>query len=243
MRFFGRVPLTTTALTTEEAFQLGQSEASEIYEQVIVPDLQFAVNNLAEVAFDCKNGKHSERVSQTAAKALLGKVYLTMAGFPLYQEGKKAQAANLFKEVIDYADTNSKYWAPDMNAWNNMWIHENDNKYSIFEIQYITAADEGNPMVTLSVPSNPGTEWCGNNLVTGTHLYIEKGLQMHYIELNEDGKSYKDQRTDGTMNTKETVDEEGNISTSTGNTFYVKFFESRVKRAKLGYSDKNSRRL
>lgn len=237
VRFFGRVPLTTTALTTEEAFQLGQSEASEVYEQVIVPDLRFAIDNLAEVAFDCKNGKHSERVTQIAAKALLGKVYLTMAGFPLYQEGKKAQATNLFKEVIDYADTNSKYWAPDMNAWNNMWIHENDNKYSIFEIQYITAADEGNPMVTLSVPSNPGTEWCGNNLVTGTHLYIEKGLQMHYIELNEDGKSYKDQRTDGTMNTKETVDEEGNISTSTGNTFYVKFFESKVKRAKLGYSD------
>ena len=237
VRFFGRVPLTTTALTTEEAFQLGQSEASEVYEQVIVPDLQFAVNNLAEVAFDCKNGKHSERVSQTAAKALLGKVYLTMAGFPLYQESKKTQAASLFKEVIDYANTNSKYWASDMDAWNNMWIHENDNKYSIFEIQYITAADEGNPMVTISVPSNPGTDWCGNNLVTGTHLYIEKGLQMHYIELNEDGKSYKDQRTDGTMNTKETVDEEGNISTSTGNTFYVKFFESRVKRAKLGYSD------
>lgn len=237
VRFFGRVPLTTTALTTEEAFSLGQSEASEVYQQVIVPDLQYAIENLAEVAFDYQNATHTSRVTNIAAKALLGKVYLTMAGFPLNDSSKKSLATSLFKEVIDYAEVNDKYWASDMSEWDRMWIHENDNKYFIFEVQYITASDEGNPMVTLTVPSNPGTEWCGNNLVTGTHLYIERGLQNHFIERDLVTGEYIDQRIDGTMNTRTSKGEDNETYTPTGNTFYVKFFENRLKRAALGYSD------
>lgn len=237
VRFFGRVPLTTTALTTDEAFQLGQSEAVDVYNQVIVPDLQFAVENLADVAFDCQNAVHSERVSKIAAKGLLGKVYLTMAGFPINDSSKKSMATSLFKEVIDYADSNGKFWAQNMDEWNKMWVHENDNKFYIFEVQYISSSGEGNPMVTLSVPSNPGTEWCGNNLVTGTHLYIEKGLQNHYIERDPNTEEYIDQRVGGTMNIRTGKGEDNESYTPIGNTFYVKFFENRLKRAALGYSD------
>ncbi len=239
VRFFENVPLTTTALTTEEAFQLGQSGAKEVYEELIVPDLQYAIDHLAETAFDYqgKNNLHSERVSLIAAKALLGKVYLTMAGFPLNDISKKSLATALFKEVIDEADAKGKYWANNISEWNNMWIHENDNKYFIFEIQYITLSGEGNPMVCLSVPSNPGTVWCGNNLVTGTHLYIEKQLQNHFITKDGQTGEYLDLRIEGTMNTRTGTGEEGESYTPTGNTFYVKFFENRVKRAALGYSD------
>lgn len=237
VRFFGRVPAPVHQLTTNESFELRQSEAKEVYENIIVPDLQYAAENLADAAKDFQNKAHSERVTRIAAEALLGKVYLTMAGFPLKETDKKVLAQELFKKVID--EVGGKYFAPTMNDWNHMWIHENDNKYALFEIQYIAAADQGNPMVTYSVPQNPGTEWCGNNLVTGTHVYIEKDLQKHFIEKDEDG-NYLDQRADGTMNLKETVDEDGNIITSEGNTFYVKYFESIVKCTKLGYSDMNA---
>lgn len=237
VRFFGRVPLALKPLTTDEAFSLGQSESADVYDKCIVPDLQFAINNLAETAFDYQNTVRTERVSQIAAKALLGKVYLTMAGFPLNDTGKKSLAQSLFKEVIDYADANSLFWASDMDTWDRMWIHENDNKYAIFEIQYIIHLGEGNPMVTLSVPSNPGLEWCANNLVTGTHLYVEKGLQTYFIQRDNTLNRYLDLRVDGTINLRETVNEDGSVSVSTGNTFYVKFFESRIKRAKLDYYD------
>ena len=237
VRFFGRVPMATKALTVNEAFELGQSETTELYSQLIVPDLQYAVEHLAENAFDWLNATHPERVTQVAAKALLGKVYLTMAGFPLYETDKKPLATALFKEVLDYADSKGKYWAADMNEWNHMWMHENDNKYYIFEIQYIASAGEGNSMVTLSVPGSLGTEWCTKNLATGTHLYVEKGLQRHYIEKDAITGVYYDQRVDGTLNLKESQTDDGTIVTSTSDTFYVKFFESKVKRAKLGYSD------
>lgn len=236
VRFFGNIPLAEHVLTVEEAFRLGQSPAKDIYEQLIVPDLQYAIENLGETAYDYQGTAHPERVTKVAAKALLGKVYLTMAGFPLNQTDKKAQAVSLFKEVIDYADANGKYWAADMDEWQNMWIHENDNKYFIFEIQYIAEKDEGNPMVTLSVKANPGNDWCSYNLITGTYIYIEKGLQNHYIERGEDN-AYIDKRIYGTMNTRTGTGEDNESYTPTGNTFFVKFFENRFKRADLGYSD------
>lgn len=237
VRFFGRVPAPTHILTTNESFSLGQSEAIDVYNDIIVPDLQYAVENLAENATDYQGKAHNERLTQVAAKGFLGKVYLTMAGFPHNDTAKKPKAQQLFKEVIDYATANNKYWMNDMATWNQCWLHENDNKYAIFEIQYIAESGQGNPMVPLTVPSNPGTEWCGNNLMTGTHLYIERGLQRHFIAKDPKTKKYLDQRANGTLNLKETIGEDGSISTSEGNTFYVKYFESKIKRAKLGVAD------
>ena len=234
VRFFGNIPAATHALTTEEAFSLQQSPAKDIYEQIIVPDLQFAVGNLAETAVDFLGATHSERVTKIAAQALLGKVYLTMAGFPINQ---KAEAATLLKAVIDAAAVNGKYWASTIEDWNHMWIHENDNKFFIFEIQYIAEKNEGNPMVCLSVPSNPGTDWCARSLVTGTHVYIEKGLQNHFIERNDTTNEYIDRRIGGTMNIRTSKGEDNEDFTPTGNTFYVKFFENKLKRAELGYTD------
>ena len=237
VRFFGNIPLALKTLTTEEAFNLPQSPAKDIYEQAIVPDLEYATEHLAESATDFLGAARPERVTKVAAQAMLGKVYLTMAGFPLYQSEKKSMAAGLFKQVIDYASANGKYWAPDMAEWDKMWIHENDNKYAIFEIQYIAEKDEGNPMVPLSVPQNPGTDWCALNLTTGTHIYIERGLQNHFIERDAVTKEYIDQRVGGTMNIRTSTGEDNESYTPTGNTFYVKFFENKLKRAALGYTD------
>lgn len=237
VRFFGNIPAATHALTTDEAFAMGQSTEQEIYDQIIVPDLEYAVDHLAETAFDCLRQSHSERVTQIAAKALLGKVYLTMAGFPLYQTDKKALAQGLFKEVIDYADESGKFWAADMDEWNRMWIHENDNKYFLFEVQYIAQKNEGNPMVCISVPNNPGTQWCADNLVVGTHIYIERGLQRHFIVRDEVTNEYVDKRIGGTMNIRTGKGEDNEDYTPEGNTFYVKFFENKLKRAEMGYSD------
>lgn len=236
VRFFGRVPAPTHTLTTNESFELGQSEAVDVYNNVIVPDLKYAVEHLSESASDYQGKAHSERLTLAAAKGFLGKVYLTMAGFPLNDTEKKPLAQQLFKEVIDYGEASGKYWMADMDTWNRCWLHENDNKYAIFEIQYIAESGQGNPMVTITVPSNPGTDWCGNNLMTGTHVYIECGLQRHFISKNTES-NYIDQRADGTLNLKETIGEDGSIITSEGNTFYVKYFESKVKRAKWGMPD------
>ena len=88
-----------------------------------------AVGSLTEEPKDYLGRKSaSGRATLTAAKALLGRVYLTMAGFPLYDETKKELARELLEEVIDYADATGKFWAKNASEWQRMWINENPAK-------------------------------------------------------------------------------------------------------------------
>lgn len=238
VRFFGRVPVSTTVLTADEAFQLAQSEAIDVYNNVIVPDLEYAVANLGDYAYDYNGKKHSERATKLAAKALLGKVYMQMAGYPLRQK-TTAKAQALFKEVID-AWSASK-WASTADEWNRMWLHENDNKYFIFEIQYIAEKNQGNPAAALARPSSTiDDEYCSAYLTAGQHIYVERQLQQRIMEADDDGVIY-DQRAYCSINMASWYDEETG-TTSGGakpnqNNFPVKFFEHIMKRDSLGFSN------
>lgn len=244
VRFFGRVPLSLHEITPSEAFQIPQSEAIDIYEQAIVPDLEYAVENLQDKAIDYLGKERQERATANAAKALLGKVYVQMAGYPLYQD-TEAKAIALFEDVLKDVDN---YWATDMAAWNTMWLHENDNKFYIFEIQYVAEKDQGNPATPLSRNSSTyADDYCNANLTVGPHVYVERDLQDHFLESTttetEDGETevdYIDKRLYGTVNTGQTYDEEtgqyigGAVDQ---NNFCVKFFEHKMKRAWLKVTD------
>ncbi|MEM6769778.1 MAG: RagB/SusD family nutrient uptake outer membrane protein, partial [Bacteroidota bacterium] len=95
VRIYNRVPLVTAERTDLNNLEFIQSEPEEIYEQ-IVADLTIAVNDLEE-------GSETGRITKGAAQALLGKVYLQMAGIPLNQTDKYALAAEQFEAVINSA--------------------------------------------------------------------------------------------------------------------------------------------
>ncbi len=65
----------------------------------IVSDLKYAEQNLSDY-YDYNNAKNGGRATTAAAKALLGKVYLTMAGYPLNDLNKYQLAADKLNEVI-----------------------------------------------------------------------------------------------------------------------------------------------
>ncbi len=232
VRYFGRVPMVTEPLSPQEAFFVKQSEASEIYDQVIVPDLQYAVSNLPLQPLTYLNAKASAgRANQTAAKSLLGRVYLTMAGFPLNNTEKKELAKGLLEEVIDYAFANKKHWASTGNEWQRMWISDNDNKYHIFEIQYILLSGQGNPMVFES-----GTKLNKDYTKVdfrGNRLYCDDQLNT-MLKTIENGK-YQDARCLATIDTTKFINNDG---VRYGNDdFFIKFTEHKIKRAALGYSN------
>ena len=244
VRFFGRVPVSLHEISPDEAFALGQSEAIDVYNQAIVPDLQYAVENLLETATDYLGNPRSERVTKTAAQALLGKVYLQMAGYPLYQDTKD-KAQSLFAEVLKNMN---KYWKNSMSDWNLMWVHENDNKNFIFEIQYIAEKNQGNPAAPYSRSGNTyADDYCNANLTTGSHVYVERDLQDHFLITsdidNGDGTTtteYIDKRLYGTINTGQTYNEETGQyegGATDQNNFCTKFFEHKIKRKSLGLSD------
>ncbi|MDY7396311.1 RagB/SusD family nutrient uptake outer membrane protein [Aureibaculum sp. 2210JD6-5] len=92
-QYFGEVPIITTE-NVSNADKVGQSPIADIY-AVIVQDLKDAEAGLP--------ASFPERIKPTkwAAKSLLAKVYLTMAGWPLKDASTLPLAAAAAKEVID----------------------------------------------------------------------------------------------------------------------------------------------
>ena len=89
VRFFGGVPLQLSETTSfdDNSIKKPRNSVQEVYNSII-EDLNFAENHLPPVISKSNNGLPSSY----AAKALLGKVYLTMAGKPLMQTDMYAKA-------------------------------------------------------------------------------------------------------------------------------------------------------
>ena len=170
VRYFGNVPIATTSLNDDKSFQVGLSPAKDVYEQVIVPDLQYAAEHLLK-----------------------------------------------------------------------MWIHENDNKYFLFEIQYATDNDmsEGNWVTPLSVDAWHGTYYGGSKgqLSASSYMYgyVEPVLRNHFLEKGEDGE-YLDKRCEGTITVKNAKGQDLD-ATSTNVFYFSKFWEHKAKREAAGYTD------
>lgn len=119
VRIFGEVPIVLKEVSSpQEGYDYTRKPVEEIYEQIIT-DLEDAEQNLPISYPDNEVG----RATQGAAKALLGKVYLT---------NKDYQAAETkLKEVMDMGVYEL---LPD---YTNLWNLSNENSAeSIFEIQY-----------------------------------------------------------------------------------------------------------
>lgn len=249
VRFFGNIPVSTISLSPEQSLNVKQATSQQVYEQVIIPDLEYASENLKEtfVRYDNKTAEAVGRVTQMAAKALLAEVYVTMAGFPLLDESKKDLALPLLKEVIDYSAANSnKWWAADIDTWNKMWIHENDNKYYIFEIQADIDAttSQGSTITPYTVDRswNSNGIYGGKNTQTNGHSYgypfVEPGLRNYFITKNADGE-YADKRCFNTI----TVKNASGGSLVDNECYFMKFWENKLKRETFGYSDMSASML
>ncbi|WP_184541992.1 RagB/SusD family nutrient uptake outer membrane protein [Mucilaginibacter sp. FT3.2] len=95
VNIFGEVPLKLTPTLKPSDGNLPKSSIKDIYEKGIVPDL-LAAEKQSMVNTPDGNG----RVSLGAVKALLAKVYLSMAGLPLKETDKYGLARDKSAELI-----------------------------------------------------------------------------------------------------------------------------------------------
>lgn len=116
VRLFGDVPLKTSPTDNPSDAEIAPSSVEEIYNQLIVPDLQAAEEaNLPRTSTE-------GRVSEGAVKSLLAKVHLTMAGHPLEQTESYALAASKAAEVINggyydlFESDNAATWFDKLNS-------------------------------------------------------------------------------------------------------------------------------
>jgi len=81
VRYFGDVVMDTTGIGNLSEAQKPRTSIKTIYDEVILPDLEFAVHESG-----LPDGQSSEgRVTRDVARVILADVYLTVAGYP-YQE-------------------------------------------------------------------------------------------------------------------------------------------------------------
>jgi len=126
VRIFGDVPMITTPLSDEEALQSGRIDIAKIYDEIIIKDLLGAENKLPEAY----SGQNVGRATKGAAKALLGKVYLTMKDF-VNAEGKLKEVTTMGYALL-----------PD---YNDLFDYSKDEHHSeyIFDIEYEEGIEEG----------------------------------------------------------------------------------------------------
>lgn len=97
VQLYGDVPLVLEPVDDKTLFPKRTPKA-DVYKQII-EDLKYAEENLANnYAYTDPNGG---RATKVAAKALLGYVYLVMAGHPMNDKTKWQAAADKLKEIID----------------------------------------------------------------------------------------------------------------------------------------------
>jgi tetratricopeptide (TPR) repeat protein len=134
VRLYGNVPKVVERLIDPTtAIGIGRTSVEEIYNTVIIPDLESAIANCYKKGDADLQGEEA-RATKGAAMTLLGKVYLTM--------GNHAKAAETLKKLIVDKEAGSYSLLSDFSQ-----IHTSENKFneeSIFEINYNAAAGQPN---------------------------------------------------------------------------------------------------
>ena len=198
-RLFGNIPLIDKPMLPKDVAGVGQSSTKDILDKVVIPDLKAAIDMLPE-AKNMKDSKgktleKSGRADKIAAQAMLGRVYMTMAGFPLNDASAVQLADEQLTAVLDYSKNNGdKYWAPDSTEWRKQYMPSADyyNKYSIFAIQYRTGGS-GNPAIFNFGPGLPKSYTA--QTIFGNAIYLEKTLMHQFdIEYTSGGKAHRDAR-------------------------------------------------
>lgn len=117
VRAWGDVPLVLKPVTVSEAYSIPRTPTADVY-KAIVEDLTFAAEKLPAKAQERFKGA----ANAEAAKALLGKVYLTL--------GQKDNAKNVLSQLYGRFSLEKDYAA--------LWDLKNKNcGESIFEVQYL----------------------------------------------------------------------------------------------------------
>ncbi|UQB69439.1 RagB/SusD family nutrient uptake outer membrane protein [Epilithonimonas zeae] len=158
LRVFGNIPLILNTFTvTDDFYNVPQVAPAEIYAQ-IEKDLTDATPNLPMTVGGAERG----RLTQGAAKALLGKVYL--------YEKKNTQAAALLAEVNGTPGSTSQYGYKLVDNYNSLWI--TDNKFTTESVLEVTHSNKGNSDWSFWGAGND--EGNSINIMTAPRAYTRK---------------------------------------------------------------------
>ncbi|AUC23890.1 hypothetical protein BTO15_18100 [Polaribacter sejongensis] len=133
-RVHGRIPL---PLTTIPDPNISRATQLEVFQQ-IEADLLEAEKRLPNVYPSLKEG--ASRPNKGSAKSILARLYMDWAGFPLKDNSKYTDAANIAKTVIDNASTYKFGLVDDLE---NLWtVAGRFNNESVFTLTYCNSCGD-----------------------------------------------------------------------------------------------------
>ncbi|WP_288245069.1 RagB/SusD family nutrient uptake outer membrane protein [uncultured Chryseobacterium sp.] len=194
LRMFKNIPLILkTFVVTDDFYNVPQATPAEVYAQ-IEKDLNEAIADLPMTV----SGDQKGRLTQGAARALLGKVYL--------YENKMPEAAAQLAEVNGTPGGTSQYGYQLVSDYNSLWI--TDNKFtteSVFEITHTNKAnsdwsfwgqgrDEGNSICIMTAPRSYNRKstdapdvvggWAFNTITTDLFNFMQNDPRVNATILN-----------------------------------------------------------
>lgn len=183
MRYFGKMPLVNKVLTVEESKSNPRASIGDIYTQVI-GDLETAASYLPAGYTSSMQGKPTK----WAAKAMLGKVYLTKSS-PAYAgvegsttgSGEYQKAVDLFNEVI----ASGKFAM--LNDYRSIFAYDNEgNKEVVFDIQSVSdgnSSDRGiGSMLGIVMCNSAWVQNPNNSLFAGGAMGGTSRVAKRFVE-------------------------------------------------------------
>jgi len=147
VKVFGAVPLIDHMVSSAQSLNYGRTSADSIY-NFIIAELQDAADGLP---YKYANAADAGRITRLAAWGLLGKAHMFLAGYPFNKSDHYQTAQVILKKVLDQENVNWKF-AP---TYAELFKAANDNKYHLFEVQYISGGQGyGSPIPGEVVPND-----------------------------------------------------------------------------------------
>ena len=172
-RLFGRPPLVTDL---DVDFVIHKPTYREVYEQ-IETDLLKAIDLLPDNYAEAR--VPGETPNKGTARALLAEVYLAMAGYPVGDESKYAEAARLAGEVIDQSEYYNYALLDDLaDLWNADYRHNPENVFGLF----------------FSGETDETSNWIGANqitLYTDLQLWVDGRYNPEFKFFNDYPENYR----------------------------------------------------
>ena len=194
VRVYGDVPLVLHEISINESYKYMRDPKEKVYEQIIA-DLKEA----EALPISYKEDKNIGRATSGAAKALLGKVYLTL--------NKYSEAETKLAEVINskvYALLENEAGSLNNKGYASVFHADNhNNKETVFEVQFKKGGyGEGSDFPNTFAPFNSGTNvvqvgGTGGNSIPEMDMYnaYEDGdlrrdfsMALGYNDSRKDGK-------------------------------------------------------
>lgn len=174
VQLFNRVPLVDRVVEPSEALTIHQSEPGEVLD-FIVAEMSAAAEQLP-AEYDATD---VGRVTQPAAKGILARVYMTMAGYPLFRAEAFNAARALLDEVIAMEGGPVRF----AESFSDIFAYENENLYTIFEIQHTSGVEAGNSLPGQVHPDGP--EFQFQAYISANRLTVSEDLLAAYDTEND----------------------------------------------------------